>query len=138
MQQPTYRRPNPYESRESSRGPTLADLRVELAEVRVRLDESVSTQRRQGQAIADISTEVRDLRRLGTDAIQGVPGYVSSRLEPFDKRLKALETHWWEPMRPHLWKVYGAAIALAFAFGWKRVTGEPLPLVPIVLELLKH
>jgi hypothetical protein len=84
---------------------------------------------------AGLWAHVASMERAGAEAVKSLPGIISTATLPLQERLAKLETRWWEPIRPYLGRIYVAGILLAFAFGWKRVTGEPLP-VRIWLELI--
>lgn len=92
------------------------------------------------QATVQLQTQVHHLvkvQQLGINLVAELPAMVEKHLAAITQRLINLEASWWEPMRPHLWKIYLALGTLAFAKGWKLVTGEALPISTIIIGLLR-
>jgi len=78
---------------------------------------------------------VAAMERAGAEAVKALPDLIQAAVTPLGERLHKLESRWWEPLRPYLGRVYLAGILLAFAFGWKRITGEALP-VRVWIEMI--
>lgn len=80
------------------------------------------------QQIGVLGDRLSRIETAGGQAIRTLPSIIEAHLLPDRRRLDKLEASWWEPLRPHLWKVYMGLFALAFAKGWRLVTGEPMPI----------
>lgn len=81
---------------------------------------------------------IQRIEQHGAEAVMRVPMLVADSLAPLTARMEKLEARWWAPLRPYLWRVYLGLAVLGFAFGWRRVTGEVLPVRLIVDWLLKN
>lgn len=127
---------NPY-AQTSSRAPPPDDLRERVAVLETQLPH-LAAEAIEAKRQSDTSWQrILSIEAAGAAAIREMPALIEAALSPLQVRLLKLEARWWEPLRPHLGKVYIGAIMLAFAWGWKRVTGEPVPVRVWIEVILK-
>lgn len=115
----------------------LAVLETDAKATSRRLDSVEPTVTRLGERLLRQEDQLANLTKAGQAAIDSLPGLMAMHTEPLERRVKKLETPWWGPLRDHVWKFYLGIGMLGFAFGWKQVTGEPLPLGRLLVELFK-
>jgi uncharacterized coiled-coil protein SlyX len=88
------------------------------------------------QAIHQVRRDMRALDDAGRQAVLEIPATIKAAVRPLERRLHSLETRWWEPMRPHLWKVYLGLTFLLMSRIYKGLTGNAIDIIAL-LELLK-
>jgi hypothetical protein len=78
------------------------------------------------------------MQEVGRQVIHELPATIDARVRPLEDSIKevqaTLEQRWWEPMRPHLWKIYIAVAIIVASRLHRYFTGQPLD-VPNLLGL---
>lgn len=87
-------------------------------------------------AIHSVRQDMRALADAGRHAILELPTVIDTRVRPLEQRLRQLETRWWEPMRPHLWKLYLGVAFLIMSRAYKGLTGNAIDILTL-LQFLK-